>query len=42
MVAAAAAMIRHRVHRLGVTDSKGKLVGLISTTDIVRAVAESE
>jgi CBS domain-containing protein len=42
MVAAAAAMIRNRVHRLAVTDGKGKLVGLISTMDIVRALAESE
>lgn len=42
MVAAAAAMIRNRVHRLAVTEGKGKLVGLISTMDIVRALAESE
>jgi CBS domain-containing protein len=42
MVAAAAAMIRNRVHRLAVTDGKGKLAGLISTMDIVRALAESE
>lgn len=42
IVAAAAAMVRNRVHRLGVTAAKGKLVGLISTVDIVRAVAESE
>lgn len=42
IVAAAAAMIRHRVHRLPVADSRGKLVGLLSTLDIVKAVAESE
>jgi CBS domain-containing protein len=42
VVAAAAAMIRNWVHRLAVAGGKGKLVGLISTMDIVRALAESE
>jgi CBS domain-containing protein len=42
LVAAAAAMTRHKVHRLAVTDSTGQLTGLISTMDIVRALAESE
>jgi CBS domain-containing protein len=41
LVAAAAEMIRSRVHRLAVTDAKNKLLGLISTMDIVKAVAES-
>jgi CBS domain-containing protein len=38
---AAAEMVRHRVHRLAVADAKGLLLGLISTMDIVRAVAEA-
>jgi CBS domain-containing protein len=38
---AAADMVRHRVHRLAVTDKAGKLIGLISTMDIARAVSES-
>lgn len=42
LVAAAAAMVRNRVHRLAVADSKGKLMGLVSTMDIIRALAESE
>jgi CBS domain-containing protein len=41
LVAAAAAMLHNRVHRLAVTDDKGKLLGLISTMDIIRALAES-
>jgi CBS domain-containing protein len=41
LVAAATAMIQHRVHRLAVTDSQEKLLGIISTTDIIRALAES-
>jgi CBS domain-containing protein len=41
VVTAAAAMLRHRVHRLPVADPTGKLVGLVSSMDIVRAVAES-
>ena len=42
MVDAAATLIRDRVHRLAVVDAKGTLVGLISMTDVVRALAESE
>jgi CBS domain-containing protein len=42
IVAAAAAMVRNQVHRLAVTDSKGKLIGLVSTVDVLRALAESE
>jgi CBS domain-containing protein len=42
LVAAAATMVRNRVHRLVVTDHKGKLLGLVSTMDILRALAESE
>jgi CBS domain-containing protein len=42
IVDAAAAMVRNRVHRLAVTDAKGRLIGLISTLDIVRALAESK
>jgi len=41
LVQAAAAMTRNRVHRLAITDSKGKLVGLVSTMDIITALAES-
>lgn len=41
LVQAAAAMTRNRVHRLAVTDGKGKLLGLISTMDIVGALAEA-
>lgn len=40
LIQAAAAMTRNRVHRLAVTDSKGKLLGLVSTMDIIRALAE--
>jgi CBS domain-containing protein len=42
LVVAAAEMIRNRVHRLAVTDAKNKLLGLISTMDVVQAVSESE
>lgn len=42
LAAAAAAMVRNQVHRLAVTDAKGKLIGLISTVDIVGALAESD
>ena len=42
LVAAAAAMVRNQVHRLAVADAKGKLIGLISTVDIVKALAESD
>jgi CBS domain-containing protein len=41
LVAAASAMIRNHVHRLAVTDASGRLVGIVSTTDIIRALAES-
>jgi CBS domain-containing protein len=41
LVAAAAAMIDNHVHRLAVTDGAGKMVGIISTIDIMRALAES-
>jgi CBS-domain-containing membrane protein len=41
LVAAAAAMIKKRVHRLAVTDAKGILLGIVSTMDIIRALAES-
>lgn len=41
LVEAAAAMMRNRIHRLAVTDTKGKLVGLVSTMDLIRALAES-
>ncbi|MBI3466295.1 MAG: CBS domain-containing protein [Planctomycetes bacterium] len=41
LVAAAGAMVRNRVHRLAATDARQVLVGLISSMDIVRAVAES-
>lgn len=41
LVAAAGEMIRNKVHRLAVTDSKGVLLGILSTMDIMRALAES-
>jgi len=41
LVAAAAAMIHNQVHRLAITDPAGKLLGIISTMDIIRALAES-
>jgi CBS domain-containing protein len=41
LVAAAGDMIRNKVHRLAVTDAKGVLQGIISTMDIIRALAES-
>lgn len=36
---AAAAMVRNRVHRLPVADDNGRLLGIVSTVDIMRAVA---
>lgn len=36
---AAGAMVRNRVHRLPVIDEKEKLLGILSMTDIVTAVA---
>ena len=41
LVAAAGDMIRNKVHRLAVTDAKGVLQGIVSTMDIIRALAES-
>ncbi len=37
---AARAMMAHRVHRLGVVDSAGRLVGIVTTYDVARWVAE--
>ncbi len=37
---AAAAMLRNRVHRLPVTESNGRLLGIVSTVDIMRVVAD--
>jgi CBS domain-containing protein len=34
-------MLRHRVHRLPVVDGKKHLVGVISTTDLIRAFVEA-
>ena len=39
---AAEKMLGHRVRRLVVTDSKGRLTGLVTMTDIVRWVAENQ
>jgi CBS domain-containing protein len=36
---AASAMLRNRVHRLPVVDEKQRLLGILSTTDIVTSVA---
>src|SRR6478672_11879994 len=41
LVQASAAMTRNRVHRLAVTDAKGRLLGLVSTMDIIGALAEA-
>ncbi len=38
---AAATMVRNRVHRLPVTDDHNKLLGIISTMDIMSAVANA-
>ena len=40
LAAAAAAMLRHKVHRLPVVNEDGLLVGIISTMDMVRAVSQ--
>jgi CBS domain-containing protein len=40
IAAAAAVMVRNRVHRLPVAEGGKRLVGLVSSLDIVRAVAE--
>jgi CBS domain-containing protein len=34
-------MVQNRIHRLAVTDAKGVLLGIVSTIDIMRALAES-
>lgn len=41
LVTAASAMVRHKVHRLAVSDANGVLQGIISTMDIIRALAET-
>jgi CBS domain-containing protein len=41
LVAAAGAMFRSQVHRLAVTGATGELLGIVSTMDIIRALAES-
>lgn len=40
LVDAAREMLRHRVHRLPVVDQRGRLQGIISTMDILRAFVE--
>ena len=37
---AAAAMLRERVHRLPVLDHEGRLLGIVSTTDVLRAFVD--
>ena len=39
---AAAEMLRHRVHHLPVLDETGRLLGIISTTDIMNAFVEGQ
>lgn len=39
---AAASMVRNRVHRLPVTDDRNRLLGIISTMDIMNVVANGE
>jgi CBS domain-containing protein len=34
-------MFRSQVHRLAVTGATGELLGIVSTMDIIRALAES-
>jgi CBS domain-containing protein len=41
LVAAAALMLRNRIHHLAVTDKQRKLRGILSSMDILRALAES-
>jgi CBS domain-containing protein len=36
---AAALMVRHHVHRLLVVDDEGRLLGIVSTMDVMRALA---
>lgn len=38
---AASAMLRHRVHHLPVVDGDGKMLGIISTMDLLSVLAES-
>jgi CBS domain-containing protein len=39
---AAAEMVRHHVHRVIVVDEKQHLVGIVSTMDVMRAIAKSK
>jgi CBS domain-containing protein len=39
---AAAKMVQHHVHRVIVTDNQQLLLGIVSTTDVLRALAEEE
>ena len=41
LVAAARTMLNQYVHRLAVIDSQRRLVGIISTTDVLRALVEA-
>lgn len=41
VVDAAASMLRDKVHRLPVLDEKQRLLGIVSTSDILRAVVEA-
>lgn len=40
LTAAAGEMLRHRVHRLPVTDNKERLLGIISTMDVLKVFVE--
>jgi CBS domain-containing protein len=41
VVKAASTMLRERVHRLPVLDNERRLLGIISTTDVLRAMVEA-
>lgn len=41
LVEAARTMLRQRIHRLPVVDSEHRLLGIISTTDVLRAFVEA-
>jgi CBS domain-containing protein len=41
LAAAARAMLRHQVHRLPVVNERQRLVGIVSTTDVMGAFADS-
>jgi CBS-domain-containing membrane protein len=41
-LAAASALVQHDIHRIFVVDDEGRLVGVVSSLDIVRAVARGE